>query len=122
MIDYIVQPIYIGSILSDGGVTFTYPTLLMAVICVGLTVYGFAKNEREHAIKLLSTVSIIALVWGFLGQTFGLIGGLDRIESLDNVAPNILAGGLKTTLISGLLGMFAFLIGRAGILLLQIKK
>lgn len=99
-----------------------YPLLLLLFACIGLAAYGLIKGDREHTIKLLSSVSLFALIWGLLGQTLGLIGALDQIESLDTVAPQIIGAGIKTTLLPAAFGMFVFLVGRLGIIILQIKK
>lgn len=115
-------PVIIMSLLDDGGTTFMYPLLLLLFACIGLAIYGFTKGDREHTIKLISSVSLFALVWGFLGQTLGLIGALDHIESLDKIAPQIIGAGIKTTLLPAAFGMLVFLVGRLGIIALQMKK
>lgn len=114
----------IVNLLNDGGPTFTYPTLLMLIICVVLFVMALLKgDEQNKKQKLISHISLFALVWGFLGQFIGLIGAFDAIEAAGDIAPSILAGGLKIALLSPVFGMVAFLIGRLEIVILTaIKK
>lgn len=98
------------------------PLLILLFICILLGILGFIRDDKERTIQLLSSVSLFALVWGFLGQTLGLIGALDQIESLDSIAPQIIGAGIKTTLLPAVFGMVAFLVGRVGIIAIRLKS
>ncbi len=53
----------------------------------------------------------------------GLISALDKIAIATDVAPQVLAGGFKLGILPPTFGMFTFLVGRAGIILLTgLKK
>lgn len=105
------------SVLNDGGPIFMYPLSLFFILVLVLIVKGFVgKDNNTKTISLISSISLFALVWGFLGQILGLIGAFDAIESAGDISPSILAGGLKISLLSPAFGMTVFLVGRLGII------
>lgn len=108
--------------LNEGGPLFMYPLLLMLIIIIVLTIKASINSANEKDKKLISHISLFALVWGFLGQMIGLIGAFDAIESLSNIPPQLLAGGLKVALLSTTFGMIIFLVGRLGLITLNILK
>ncbi len=107
------------SILNDGSPAFMYPLVLLIIANIALTVKGFLKKESVNkTIKLISSFSLFAFVWGLLGQVLGLITAFDTIEAVGNISPAMLAAGLKISFLTPLFGFVAFLIGRVGIILL----
>ncbi|WP_347175118.1 hypothetical protein [Polaribacter uvawellassae] len=110
-------------LLSDGGPTFMYPLLILLLTSVFLIVRGI-KNNTTKNLNLLKSIGLFALVFGFLGFTIGLIDALDRIvEIKGDIATPVLAGGFKIGILPPTFGMFTFLVGRAGIILLTgLKK
>jgi len=110
--------------LNEGGPFFMYPLLLILVLLIILIAKGFLqKKSIEKTISLISSIALFAIVWGFLGQIIGLIVAFDSIEAVGDVALAVLAGGLKVSFLAPVFGMFTFLIGRLGIILLTwIKK
>ena len=110
--------------LNEGGPFFMYPLFFIIILLLVLIVKGFLqKGSVEKTISLISSVALFAIVWGFLGQIIGLIGAFDAIESVGDVSPAVLAGGLKIAFLAPVFGMFAFLVGRLGIIILTwIKK
>ncbi len=109
--------------LNEGGPLFMYTTLLLLIVILALLLIGFAKpTTREKTITLVSSISLFALVWGFLGQMIGLITAFDAIEAAGDISPSMLAGGLKIAILSPLFGMVVFLIARIGIIILNILK
>ena len=111
------------NVLNDGGPTFTYPTLLLLIITIGLLIKAFIKGDADgNNKKLIGHIGLFALVWGFLGQLIGLIGAFDSVQAAGDVAPSVLAGGLKVALLSPTFGMIVFLIGRLGIIILTALK
>ncbi len=116
------QPL-MPNLFNDGGPLFMYVTLLLLLVVIGLFIMNILKKtETSRSISLISSVSLFALVWGFLGQLVGLIGAFDSIESYDNISPAILAGGIKVSILSPAFGMVVFLIARIAIIILQLKK
>ena len=111
------------NVLNDGGPIFTYPTLLLLILTIWLLVKAFIKGDADgNNKKLISHIGLFALVWGFLGQLIGLIGAFDAVEAAGNIAPAVLAAGLKIALLSPTFGMVVFLIGRLGIIILTALK
>ncbi|WP_442267338.1 MotA/TolQ/ExbB proton channel family protein [Tenacibaculum sp. ZS6-P6] len=110
--------------MNEGGPFFMYPIFLMLLICIGLIVFSFLKQDLENKLKeLISHVSLFALVWGFLGMMIGLITAFDAISSIEyDVATQVLAGGLKIGLLSPTFGIFTFLVARFGIIVLHLRK
>ena len=109
--------------LNEGGPFFMYPLLMILIVLLILIVKGFLqKGSAEKTISLISSIALFAIVWGFLGQIIGLIGAFDSIEALGEVSPVMLAGGLKVAFLAPVFGMFTFLIGRLGIIILTWLK
>ena len=109
--------------LNEGGPFFMYPLLLMLLICIGLTVYAFVKGDTNEKLqKLISSISLFALVWGFLGHVIGMIGAIDAISLTTSISYEVLAAGLKVGLLSPVFGMVVFLIARLGIISLILKR
>ena len=107
------------SLLNDGGPLFMYPLLFMLLLVIVLVIKGFIKSgSSEKTIKLISSIALFALVWGFFGQVIGLIEAFDIIEMNGAVSFEILAGGLKISFLTTAFGLFIFLAGRLGIIIL----
>ncbi len=126
MITQFMKPLFISQLfdrLNEGGPVFTYPIFLMLFICIGLVGYVFLKGDEDNKLqKLVASISLFALVWGFLGNLIGLITAFDHISANGAVSYEVLAGGLKVGLLSPVFGMVTFLIARIGIIALIIKK
>jgi len=112
------------NIFQEGGPLFMYTSLICLIIILALLIKELIKkDDREKTIKLVNSVSLFVLVWGFLGQIIGLMGALDSIQSMDsNIATPVLAAGLKVGILSPMFGMVVFLIARVGIILLIATK
>jgi len=108
----------------DGGLVFTVPILLLLIAILGLFLWGFLKKgNHEKAVSLLIHLGWLAVAWGFLGRTFGLINAFNQVEAAGELTPRLLAGGMKMALVDPLFGIFVFIIARLGIILLvAIKK
>lgn len=126
MISNFMKPLFFGQFfdrLNEGGPFFMYPNFLILLFCIALSIYALLKGDPTDKWRnLLSSVSLFALVWGFLGQMIGLITGFDTIHGNGAVSPEVLAGGLKIALLSPVFGMVVFLIARLGIIALILKK
>ena len=113
----------ITSLLDEGGPLFMYTTLIILIAIIALLVKAFVTTENnEKAIGLVKHLSLFVLVWGFLGQMLGLMGAFDAIQIQGDVAPAVLAGGIKIAILSPLFGMIVFLIARLGIIVLAFIK
>ncbi|NOQ91422.1 MAG: MotA/TolQ/ExbB proton channel family protein [Flavobacteriaceae bacterium] len=107
------------SLLNDGGPVFMYPLLVILILVLILIVKGFLNKENiTKTIKLISSITLFALVWGFLGHIIGMIGAFDSIEAVGEISPAVMAAGIKISLLVPVFGSFIFLIGRLGIIIL----
>jgi len=126
MLTQFMKPLFFGQFfdrLNEGGPFFMYPIFLMLLTCIALIVYAFLKGDESGKIqKLIASISLFALVWGFLGNLIGLIVAFDHISFNGAVSYEVLAGGLKVGLLSPVFGMVTFLIARLGIIALIVKK
>ena len=107
------------SLLNDGGPVFMYPLLIFLIIVILFIVKGFFKKENtEKIISLINSISLFALIFGVFGQVIGLITGFDIMEEVGDVSPYVLFGGLKISFLTTAFGLFIFLVGRLGIIIL----
>jgi hypothetical protein len=109
----------LGNRIVEGGpifmVTLVFVIGVMALLFV-LALMG--KKDVRKMSELIGHLSLFALIWGFMGSTFGLIEAFDAIESIDKVSSSMFAGGLKVALLSTLGGCVAFLLGRLAMFIL----
>lgn len=107
----------------EGGPFFMVPILVILLLVILLFIRGVVKKEtNSKTVKLISSISLFVLVWGFLGQAIGLIGAFDAIESIGNISTEVLAGGLKISFLPLIFGMITFLIARVGIIILTLLE
>lgn len=107
--------------LNEGGPLFMYTTLILLLVMIALLIRAFVKPDtRKKTIKIVSSISLFVLVWGFLGQMLGFISAFDAIQAAGDISPSMLAGGIKVAILSPLFGMIAFLIARIGIIILML--
>lgn len=117
--------LYSNSILvnlfEDGGTLFMSLILISFLLSIFFIVKGFLKLNADNShilkmIKLAKDFSYLGLVIGFLGSMIGLISAFDAIESLGNVAPSMVAGGLKVALLTSTFGLSTAALSRVGII------
>ena len=121
-ISLLLKPLF-SNILNDGGPLFMYTTLFLLIVCLVLTFLGLVKGDTNDKLqKLINSISLFALVWGFLGHFIGMISGMDAIATANDVSTGVLASGIKISLLSPSFGIVAFLIARLGIIALILKK
>ncbi len=107
------------SAFSDGGPFFMYPLLFILILVIILIAKAsIQKESKEKTIALLKSISLFALVWGFLGHIIGMIGAFDAIESMDSITTSTMAAGIKISLLVPTFGAIVFLIGRLGVIVL----
>jgi hypothetical protein len=108
---------------NDGGPVFTYIILVLLLIIIAMFVKSILeKDYSKKSRSILANLGWLALAWGYLGRTFGLIMAFDNIAAAGEIAPQHMAGGLKMALLGPLFGITVFLLARIGILLLQLKS
>ena len=108
----------------EGGTFFMCTLFVLLLIITFLIVRVLiTKKGNQKRISLINSISLFALVFGFLGQIFGMIQVFDAIEFDGNISPNALGRGVKITSLSPAFGMIVFLIGRLGtIIIIAFKK
>jgi biopolymer transport protein ExbB/TolQ len=108
---------------NDGGPIFTYTIFVLLLIIMGLFIKAILEKDfSKKSRSILASVGWLALAWGYLGRTFGLIMAFDNIAAAGEITPQHMAGGLKMALIGPLFGLITFLLARLGILVLQFKS
>ena len=111
------------SIFNDGGPLFMYSNLLILITCIIMIIMAFLNSEKsDKIIEIVKHLSLFGLVWGYLGFFVGMIQAFDTIAIANDIAPGVLAGGLKIGLLSPSFGMIVFLVARLGIIGLRVKK
>ena len=111
------------NLLREGGPQFMYPLLVLLLFSITLIVVGLLKPQKRKKISSqLASLGLFAIVFGFLGQTLGLINVFDGIQKFDNITPQIMAGGLKISFLTTGFGALVFLVSRFGILLYSFMK
>ncbi|WBL21308.1 hypothetical protein [Zunongwangia sp. HRR-M8] len=113
--------------MNEGGPFAMWTILICFLTTIGLITFAATKFSQDHLFKktlsLIHHIGLFALVSGLLFQFIGLIEMFDAIESWGNVSTEMLAGGLKVTLLTIIFGTVTFLVGRLGIIILTaIKK
>ena len=108
---------------NDGGPVFTYTIFVLLLIVIALFVKAtLEKDYSKKSRSVLGSIGWLALAWGYLGRTFGLIMAFDNIAAAGEITPKHLAGGIKMAIVGPLLGIVAFLLARLAILILQMKN
>tara|TARA_B100001564_G_scaffold22298_1_gene16639 strand:+ start:208 stop:519 length:312 start_codon:yes stop_codon:yes gene_type:complete len=91
MIDLFLQ----GGVLTMSILTF----LLISVVI------AFSKKQ-----ELVKSLGILAFIIGLLSALLGLYSAFNVIEQVGNVAPTILAGGIKIAFINLIYGLIIYMI------------
>ena len=71
-------------------------------------VIAFSKKK-----ELVKSLGILAFIIGLLSALLGLYSAFNVIEQVGNVAPAILAGGIKKALINLIYGLIIYMISIA---------
>jgi uncharacterized membrane protein YjfL (UPF0719 family) len=109
--------------MNEGGSVFMYTLMAILILIVYLFIYALTKKKiNQKLISQINSISLFALVFGFLGQIFGMIQVFDAIEFGGNISPAVLGGGIKITALSPSFGMLVFLTGRLGTIMITAFK
>ncbi|EAZ80794.1 hypothetical protein [Algoriphagus machipongonensis] len=100
----------------EGGIVGTTIILICSILAVFFTIKAFLnlKSDEAKFLKykmLINQIVLLALVISFLNSLLGLIGAFDALEASGGVEPEIVAGGLKITLLSPIFGLLVFILG-----------
>jgi biopolymer transport protein ExbB len=73
--------------------------------------YGSVLTGRlEKGLSWISLFISIAPMLGFMGTVIGMIGAFDNIETMGNISPAIVAGGIKVALLTTVFGLIVAVI------------
>jgi len=107
-------------LLNQGGPVM-YIILILLLLSLFFIVRAFLSKVRDNTyskkmIGLAIDSSLLSLVIGCLGSLLGIIELFDMVEALGETRPDLFSAGLKVSLLTITFGLFAFIIGRLGIL------
>lgn len=105
----------------EGEPIHMYPLLFLLAASIFLIIRGIKNNSTKN-LNLLKSIGLFALVYGFLVFTMELISLFEMIPKANNVSTGVLAVGLRIEILPPTFGMFIFLVGRAGMISLLMKK
>jgi hypothetical protein len=103
----------------QGGALFMGILTLLFLIIVTVAVYRVVQISRgdiehfttfRHSLGQIKSIGLFTLVFGIFAQLLGLYQMFSFIQQSGDVAPSIVAGGLKVSTISTLYGMIIFLL------------
>ena len=86
--------------LQGGVITMSILTLLL----VAVVITSFKKHE------LTKSLGLLACIVGLLSAVLGLYSAFNVIEQMGNVAPSILAGGIKVAFTNLIYGLIIYMI------------
>ena len=102
-----------------GGTLFMGILTVLLVIVLAISVYfsvmissGKAEERKNfsHQLSYIKAIGLFTMITGILGQLIGLMMAFKAIESAMDISPNIVAGGLKVSMISTLYGIIIYLL------------
>ncbi len=105
-------------LFSQGGILFMSILTLCLLVVLVLTVYygtmvfkpdTVSASLLRHRLKYIRSVGILSLVIGILGQLIGLYSAFVAIQKAGHVSLEVMAGGLKISMITPLYGILIFI-------------
>ncbi len=109
---------------NEGGPFFMSLILICLLLALSFVVIGFL-NLNKDVLKskkmtgLASDVSILGLVFGFLGSTIGMIAAFDALEAIGDISQGMMAAGLKVAFLTTVFGCITFILPRICIIILK---
>ena len=85
-------------------------TLIFIAMIASVIRYVSATEQTQEKLDLIKGCGQLAMITGVLGQLIGLFDALKSIEKVGQIAPGILAGGLKVSSITTMYGLFIYVI------------
>ena len=108
----------------EGGALFMSLILIFLLVVTFHTIAAFMQPDpnRNATLRKIQTSGTIALALGVGGTLIGLISALEFISQAGSVAPSIMAGGLRVSLLSCVFGLLTFALSRLAVLVILILK
>jgi len=114
------------SLFYQGGPLFMgiLTIIFLVLIVVFLKAIMNPTEEKLLSVNLqwLKSIGTLALVVGILGQLIGLYGAFSHMEIAGGISPNVLAGGLKVSMITTLYGVLIYIFHIIFSMILRRKK
>lgn len=102
------------SLFSQGGPLFMgiLTLILFALLAVFVKSFGKKDDEKQlnQSLQWMKSIGTLGLVVGIFGQLIGLFTAFSIIETSQGISSNILASGLKVSLITTLYGVLIYII------------
>ncbi len=83
---------------------------ILTLILIAVIILFIGAWLRKTTGELIKEAGLLGLVIGILGQLIGLFSAFQGIETMGNVSPAMLAGGLKVSMITTVYGMLIYII------------
>ena len=99
----------------SGGLYFTLPILFIGIANVVLFTMVLSKKLKGSEINLKMVDIIIfagsfALIYGMFGQVLGFYQAAGAIQKAQEIAPSVIWGGFKVSLIAPIMGFVVLII------------
>ena len=76
-----------------------------------IVAYGSVQmGLLERGLSWISLFIALAPMLGFMGTVIGMIGAFQEIEAANNIAPDIVAGGIKVALLTTVFGLIVAIV------------
>ena len=106
-----------------GGVLFMgILTLIFIAMVASVIRYVTATEQSQGKLDLVRSIGLLAAITGVLGQLIGLFDALKFIEKAGQIAPGMLAGGIKVSMIPTLYGLLIYVIAMVIWVILKYRK
>lgn len=105
------QLFYEGGILFMGILSLCFLLVIVLSVWYGRIVFSNEPADNlRHRLTYIRSAGLLALVLGILGQLIGLYDAFRQIQNAGGVSQEILAGGLRVSMITTLYGFVIFLV------------
>lgn len=85
-------------------------SLILIGVIISVVRYLTAEEKTREKLDLIKSFGLLAMIMGVLGQLIGLFDALKFIEEAGQIAPGMLAGGIKVSMITTLYGLVIYVI------------
>ena len=114
------------TLLAEGGILFmgTLTLLLLLILALSARVLLALGKEGVDSLGQISnikSIGLFSLVFGILGQLIGLFSAFGTIAQVGSVSPDMLAAGVRVSMITTIYGVIIFLISHVIWMLLKIR-
>lgn len=94
---------------------FTLPILLMGIASLLLFFWQISikmsgKEQKRKAVDAILFLGSFSFIYGLLGQILGLYQAAGAIQQAGEIAPALIWGGVRVSLIAPLMGFMVLLI------------